>query len=181
MNYEYGVRTRSAIDLAEGALSRRDQWENREQARAAFEKSKHFFGRWDKEILDRFMDFGLVKDNGSGNGTGEGTRVRLKVDKVQEAYVFEDPDNLGARRTFYRLSYLPKTINVHLICGDVGMSIFSEKAYDHFSEVVHHATTARIKGAAHLVVQEKPKEVAYAIAEYLGNTEKYHSVSKAKL
>lgn len=66
----------ATITLVNGAIVRRTQWASREEAKALFAKNKVFYGRWDKDILDGYVQYGLVED-------GQG--VALKVDRMQEA------------------------------------------------------------------------------------------------
>ena len=53
--------------LTAGALVRRDNWEGgREEAAAAFRRNKGFFGRWDPDVLDRYVQFALHEDASIG-------------------------------------------------------------------------------------------------------------------
>ena len=179
---QWGIRSLQAVELAENALSRKDTWSSREEAQAAFKKVKSFFGRWDADVLQRYVEFGLVERHWLTKEAMAGRPVEgvaLKVSKEQEANMFFDVDNAGATRLKYRLSYLPPSLAVHLICGEAGASILSEAAYDHFSTLVPHARQARVEGAAHLVVQEKPRQLALVIGRFLGEIDE--SAMKARL
>ena len=66
------------LGLTAGAVIRRDRWSSKQEAKSLFEKNKGFFGKWDKRVLDGFVEFGL-RDAPDGQG------VILTVDKMQEA------------------------------------------------------------------------------------------------
>lgn len=61
--------------LVGGALTRKDTWPSREEAKAAFLK-KDFFRQWDRRCLDAYIEFGLAS-------TSKG--VTLKCKKEHEA------------------------------------------------------------------------------------------------
>ena len=65
------------------------------------------------------------------------------------------------------MSYLPPSIDVHIIRADVGRSTIPEDSYGPFRSVVPHASHTRIKNAGHLIAQEKPQELAEEITGYL--------------
>lgn len=62
--------------MAGAALSRRDAWSSRDEARAAFLK-KDFFRAWDTRILEIYVRFGLREMVGGG--------VTLTTRKMDEA------------------------------------------------------------------------------------------------
>ena len=173
--------------LTDAAIVRRDGWASREAARATFEKNKRFYGRWDVEVLQRHVEFGLVKKvEKDGQGESEEQKhgqkqeskqkqkeaqVVLKTDKMQEAYVYADVDNHGSKRAFHRLAYLPSSIHAFIVRADVGLSTVPEETFDDFRKIVKNAKHARVANAAHLVVQEKPKELALLIGAFFREVE----------
>lgn len=168
---------RSVRGLTTGALVRRERWGSREEAKAAMLK-KPFFAAWDPRVLDSYIDFGLkaVPDG-----------VALKCQAKHEALVFADPGTAASRRAEARLSTLPPTLPVHFVLADVDRSVIPKEQVKKVVGRVKHATETRIGGAGHLIAQEKPRELAEAIAECLGRwyppsqREAYPPTRKSKL
>lgn len=171
-------RKEATKGLMRGAQVRRDRWASRDAASALFAKNKAFFGRWHPEVLKRYVTHGLraVQD---GNAGEEG-EVELATPRLQEHYVYADPDTVGSKRAFHRLSYLPASLPIHTIRGDIGHSVIPEEISADFERQVKHATHSRVKGAGHLITQEKPVELGEIIARYLSKTFE-SSESRAKL
>ena len=72
--------------LVEGAIVRRNMWDSRDSARSAFAKNKGFYGLWDPDVREGFVQFGLVPEAlDSQGGAGAEGKVVLKVDRMQEA------------------------------------------------------------------------------------------------
>lgn len=69
-------RWSATVPLVNGAIIRRTQWASREEAKTLFAKNKGFYGRWDKDILEGYVQYGLTEDEQG---------VTLKVDRMQEA------------------------------------------------------------------------------------------------
>jgi pimeloyl-ACP methyl ester carboxylesterase len=70
---------------------------------------------------------------------------------------------------------------VHIIRADVGLSTIPEESYPAFHDIVKHATHTRITGAAHLIAQERPKELTDELVGYLQSLENSKAGIKAKL
>lgn len=72
------LREPFTLSLTSGAVIRRDRWNSKEEAKVLFQKNKGFFGKWNPDVLNGYVEFGL-RDAPDGQG------VTLKVDKMQEA------------------------------------------------------------------------------------------------
>ncbi|GAA99775.1 hypothetical protein E5Q_06478 [Mixia osmundae IAM 14324] len=141
-------------------LARRDHWPSKDEAAKALIKNKMFFGRWAPETLDLYVRFGLT---GGDRGT------RLTSTKVSEAGIFCLPDPpLDTMEIFTRMPLVPADLPYHYIFADRHMGVVPESAMkDILSQISRHATSTRIKGASHLVVQEKPEALAVEIARLI--------------
>lgn len=67
---------KNSQSLAAGALLRKDRWSSRDEARRSFLEKKLFFGKWDRRVLENYIEFGLVQDEAG---------VTLKTKKINEA------------------------------------------------------------------------------------------------
>ncbi|BGP16575.1 hypothetical protein JCM10213_000513 [Rhodosporidiobolus nylandii] len=152
------IETRAMEALTIGALVRREKWKTREEAFEGFQK-KPFFQAWDSKVLEGYVEHGLKTTEGG---------VALKCTARDEALTFCDPMSVAARRACARLSSLPSTLPVHFIFADSNRSVLSEDIIDYIiGRAVPHASAARVKGAGHLVVHEKPDETARLIQAFL--------------
>lgn len=162
----------STLQLVQGAITRKRFWPSKREAKAAFQRNKAFYGKWDPEALDRYVEFGLMEDPRA---------AVLKVDRMQEAHVFNDGDNYGSKRAFTRLAWLPRSLNVHIIRAAKGQSTIPDESYSSFYEVIKHATHIRLRNTGHLIAQEKPKYLADELVRYLEAIEESKRSLKAKL
>lgn len=80
---------------------------SREEARASFDASP-FFGKWDKKVLDVYVECGLMI-NGSDGEEG----VELKMPGIQEAQVFTE--SVTTYEAFERLDSLDPNIELRWI------------------------------------------------------------------
>ncbi|KAL8281173.1 hypothetical protein RQP46_006531 [Phenoliferia psychrophenolica] len=155
--------------LTGGALVRRDRWASREEATEGFLK-KAFFRNWDPRVLSAYVQHGLKETKGG---------VGLKARARDEALVFADPMASSSRRAFSRLHTLPAELPVHFVFADEGRSVLKEEYLRDLLKEIKHASFARVKGAGHLVAQERPRETAEEMAAFLRQT--YPAESRAKL
>ncbi|KAK4056777.1 hypothetical protein OIO90_002329 [Microbotryomycetes sp. JL221] len=163
---------RSVSTLTMGALIRREQWSSKQDAKQAF-LAKSFFKKWDERVLDLYCQQGL-KDMLNGMG------VKLKCRAKDEALVFCDPCANSSRRACARSVLIPKSLKVHFVFADEGVSVLSEDMIKSVLNTISHATFSRVKGAGHLIAQEDPKQTAQRIAEFLIETYSFRQGS-AKL
>lgn len=85
----------------------------------------------------------------------------------------------SSRRAYSRLHMLPAELPVHFIFAEEGRSVHPESSLRDILAQVKHATHARVNGAGHLLVHERPKETAEAIAAVLKRT--YPLENRARL
>ncbi|TXT04287.1 hypothetical protein VHUM_04174 [Vanrija humicola] len=145
-----------AFPQAAGAIRRRNEWPSREAARDQMSK-QGFYKAWNPTTFDIFISHGLVPVNPKEpNGP-----VQLATPPWAEAAVFSDDSAVGA--TWDKLLQL-KIPSGFIMCGDkepiwTGGSVLTR-------ELVWRplrSRNERIAGGGHLLVQEKPEELADAI------------------
>ncbi|TFY83002.1 hypothetical protein EWM64_g1010, partial [Hericium alpestre] len=145
--------------FAYGALSRREAWPSREEALRLLGGSP-FFGAWDPEVLKLYVDYGLVEDAKGG--------VRLKTSGVQEAATFSDTwlryEMWGA------MPKIEERIALRWLSpkdAKESMGKIEEIEQQRVWVRPTNASNVRVMGATHLMVQERPREVADAIHSFL--------------
>ncbi|KAL1409319.1 hypothetical protein Q8F55_003300 [Vanrija albida] len=139
-----------------GAIRRRNEWPSREAAREQMSQQA-FYKAWAPSTFDIFITHGLVPvDASNPNGP-----VQLATPPWAEAAVFTDDTAVGA--TWDKLLSL-KIPSGFIMCGDeepiwTGGSVLTR-------ELVWRpwrSRNERIADGGHLLVQEKPEELAGAI------------------
>ncbi|KAF8153181.1 hypothetical protein B0H34DRAFT_677358 [Crassisporium funariophilum] len=151
------------LDLAAGALSRRDTWASREEALDSYNKSP-FFRSWDPAVLQIYVDCGihLTKDE---NGKEV---AKLKMPGIQEAVVFSETHT--EYEVFQRLVDLDERITLRWIMpgkpgarelGGPGTTVYRVWARP------ANSTNVKILGGGHLIPQEAPQELAEDLAKFL--------------
>ena len=179
-----GNEARSIIDqpipqfaLAFGALKRRTHWPLLTAASAAFDKSP-ILGRWHPEVKALWNEHGFVPVQSdavspfeSNTSTSSSRRdraseaVQLATPSWAEAVIFAETSSRGAG--WDQLGQL--TLPVDSIIGSESIALGSPELS---AELVLRPPGSRaeaIDGAGHLVVQEKPDEVADCLARFLGS------------
>lgn len=141
-----------------GALARRSVWSSREEAYSLLRKSS-FFGTWDPEVLRSFVNYALVEDS-SG-------KVRLKCSNILEAVVFAD--TMRSVEAWSVLPQIDKRIAMKWIIPSYEKSIL--KSYELVQEAVwrrpENVTNTLVRTAAHIIVQDSPRELARGLHEFL--------------
>lgn len=139
------------IRLVRGALRRRVQWADRGEARATY-SSKSVFSSWDPEVLDDYLDVGIVDLPEGG--------VRLRYPREWEARIFAAaPHDLWAQ---LRQVSVP-TLFVQGEHSDT----FLDAARARVEKDVPGARTVVIEDSSHFVPMERPSELARVIEEFL--------------
>jgi pimeloyl-ACP methyl ester carboxylesterase len=144
---------RSLLPIARGARRRRDHWSSRSVVRAAW-AAHPVFASWDEQVLDDYLDAGLVE---AEDGT-----VRLRYAKEWEARVFETAPH-DAWPELARLR------------GRVGMvqgertDPFLRPAAARARRLLGADRVRVIPGTTHFLPMEMPREVAQAVIELLGD------------
>ncbi|KAI0267458.1 alpha/beta-hydrolase [Gloeopeniophorella convolvens] len=141
-----------------GAVSRRDVWPSRAEAHALMRKSP-FFGAWDPEVLQAYVDYALAED-------ADG-QVRLKCTGIQEATIFAD--GLRSQEAWCALPHVDARIPIKWVMPPPPASV--NKTEEIAQELVwrraENASNVQIPTASHLTVQDSPKEVAEELDEFL--------------
>jgi pimeloyl-ACP methyl ester carboxylesterase len=110
--------------------------------------------------------------------------VELKGPKRDEALVFADtPSHSGETGAGTRVAYLPGWLarRTFFVLPDVGQSVYPEHAVAETLANAKGCRHVRVSGAAHLVVQERPQDVAEAIDGHLRWLTKEEGRAVAKL
>lgn len=71
----------------------------------------------------------------------------------------------GVKRVWLLLPSLPQSLPVHFILADLNRSVLPESAIVETLAQIPHATSSRLGGAGHLLVQEDPKGMARVVLE----------------
>jgi len=140
-------------------MMRRDRWPGRAEARE-WMRTRAPYKRWDKRVLEVFIEHGLVDTPNGG--------VRLKCDRRQEALAFPDVHpHFDAVTELGRVT-AGGALPVHLIWASRSELIpkVVQDALSDPSERRRFASITRVEGG-HLLVQESPTRVAHAIANAL--------------
>lgn len=148
--------------MMEGAVCatsiRRDRWASRNDARCWL--SGRFPWRvWDNKVLDIYVKQGLRDHPGGG--------VALKCDRKQEAMSYPDVD--GHFEATTELAKVCHAVPVHVIWGthnDLVPDYFQDCLID-ASQGRYVASVTRVRGAGHMIVQEKPDLLAETICDVL--------------
>jgi len=139
------------IRLVRGALRRRVHWADRDEARATY-SSKSVFSSWDPEVLDDYLDVGIVDLPEGG--------VRLRYPREWEARIFAAaPHDLWAN--------LRKVSVPTLFVQGEHSDTFLDAARARVEREVPGSRTVVIAGSSHFVPMERPAELARVIEEFL--------------
>ncbi len=139
------------IRLVRGALRRRVQWADRDEARATY-SSKSVFSSWDPEVLDDYLDVGIVDLPEGG--------VQLRYPREWEARIFAAaPHDLWAQ---LRQVSVP-TLFVQGEHSDT----FLDAARARVEREVPGSRAVVIADSSHFVPMERPSELARVIEEFL--------------
>jgi len=140
------------------ALSRRSVWQSREEAYSLLSQSP-FFGSWDQDVLRNYVEYALVED-ASG-------QVRLKCTNFQEAAVFADVTHRV--EAWLALPHIDKRIPMKWLVPPGEVSVLG--SYEGMQETIwsrpENTSNSMISTAAHLMVQDSPREVAQELHGFL--------------
>ncbi|THU89064.1 alpha/beta-hydrolase [Dendrothele bispora CBS 962.96] len=143
----------------EATLMRRDTWPSREEAFRYL--SKRFpWSMWEPRVVKLLVTYGLQDIPGSD-------RVTLKCDKKQEAVSYPDVD--GHFEAPLELGRVSRVLPVHIVWG-TNNDLVPEFIQDSLCDTTqgkHVASVSRVEDAGHMVVQEKPDDLAMIICEIL--------------
>jgi pimeloyl-ACP methyl ester carboxylesterase len=139
------------VGRIEGALRRRRNWESKQAAFDNF-KEKRLFQRWPEDVLWSYVESMTAPDQSGG--------VSLTWSPEWEAQIYRTlPTGVWS---------LPRKLKTPtlVIRGDL-TETFTATSARIFKVLRPNTQMAIIKGAGHLIPQEKPDEVGKLIAEYL--------------
>lgn len=140
------------IRLVRGARRRRDVWDDRDQARTNYGRKSVFAG-WDPEVLDDYLEAGLVEQPGGGE--------RLRYPREWEARIFAAaPHNLWRQ--------LKKVTVPTLFVQGEHTDTFVDAARIRVEREVPGARTVVVPGSSHFLPMECPRELARVIDNFLG-------------
>ncbi len=139
------------IRLVRGARRRRELWSDRGEARKTY-SSKKVFASWDSEVLDDYLDAGLVDLPQGG--------VRLRYPREWEATIFSAaPHDLWAE--------LRKVSVPTLFVQGEHSDTFLDAARARVEREVPASRTAVVAESSHFLPMERPSELARVIEEFL--------------
>jgi pimeloyl-ACP methyl ester carboxylesterase len=145
----FGLQNR--IRLVRGARRRRVLWRDRDEARAAY-LGKPIFASWDHEVLDDYLDAGMVDLPQGG--------VRLRYPREWEARIFS-----AAPHDLWPL--LRRVSVPTLFVRGEDSDTFLDAARARVEKEMPASRTAVIPGSSHFVPMERPTELARVIEEFL--------------
>ena len=139
------------ISLVRGARRRRELWPDRGEARITY-SSKKVFASWDPEVLDDYLDVGIVDLPEGG--------VRLRYPREWEARIFAAaPHDLWEQ--------LRKVSVPTLFVQGEHSDTFLDAARARVEREVPGSRTVVIADSSHFVPMERPRELARVIAGFL--------------
>ncbi|PAV17902.1 alpha beta-hydrolase [Pyrrhoderma noxium] len=159
-------RVKEILNFVVGALGRRNQWKDRDEALASLRTSRAFFGRWDPEVLELYVRCGMVS-------SADQKSVELKMPGLQEAVVFADGrSGIVSREAYIQLAELDPKVRLHWVMAGVGHPLAGDA--EAVREVVWrrpvNSSNRVIERSAHLIVQEAPRELALEVRTFLDGT-----------
>lgn len=148
----------------EATSSRRDTWVSRSEAYSWLQK-RFPWKLWENRVLRTYVDHGMCLN---------GALVSLKCPKKVEARTYPDVEPLWAATSI--LGQYRSRIPIHMIFGTRN-DFVSRSHQDDLCRITadgYQRKVIRISDAGHLIVQEKPVEVARAIWEAIDISAKSH-------
>ncbi|KAF8968162.1 Alpha/beta hydrolase family-domain-containing protein [Flammula alnicola] len=148
-------------------LGRRSSWPSREEAKRTLLKSS-VFRAFDQEIVDAYIAHGMYEDKKTGE-------VHLKCNPGAEASEYTRPQTIN--KGWELLRTLDENVELRWVMGgskDASVLVGGPQvSRETIWRRARNASNIVIPGAGHLVVQEKPNEVAEDVALFL--THKFSS------
>jgi len=139
------------IGLVRGARRRRELWSDRGEAWTTYASKKVFAG-WDPEVLDDYLDAGMIELPQGG--------VRLLYPREWEARIFSvAPHNLWAK--------LRKVSAPTLFVQGENSDTFLDAARVRVEKEVPASSTAVVADSSHFLPMERPTELAQVIDGFL--------------
>jgi pimeloyl-ACP methyl ester carboxylesterase len=146
-----GVGLGGRISLVRGARRRRELWSDRGEARTTY-SSKKVFSSWDPEVLDDYLDAGMLDLPQGG--------VHLRYPREWEARIFAAaPHDLWA--------HLRKVSVPTLFVRGEHSDTFLDAARARVEREVPGSSTVVVADSSHFLPMERPFELAGVIEEFL--------------
>jgi len=146
-----GLGLGGRISLVRGARRRRELWSDRGEARTTY-SSKKVFSSWDPEVLDDYLDAGMLDLPQGG--------VHLRYPREWEARIFTAaPHDLWAQLTKVSVPTL-------FVQGEHS-DTFLDAARARVEREVPGSRTVVVAGSSHFLPMERPTELARVIEEFL--------------
>jgi pimeloyl-ACP methyl ester carboxylesterase len=137
--------------LASRSIKRRNAWESEAEARG-YLKSKKIFGKWDEEMLDLYVRYGMISGDGGG--------LTLACHPRREAALF-----MGGM-LFDPWPVLPKIHCPTLVVEGEASENQSFIDLPKIASLIPGGRYRMVKGAGHLVPQEQPGVIVDIIKDF---------------
>lgn len=168
-----------------GSLAKRDRWTDREALTKWLVGGKGVWRKWDKRVLSSYVRYGFEEVNESELGAGKRkSYVTPTLRKDEESPLYAclshtvEPESLG--RACRAVEEAGR--GVHVVWADFEEFISKMAKKEILDAAEHRVVSQRtIKGAGHLVPQEKPDELGEALVEILNEIVNGSGNTKAKM
>ncbi|KAG2340095.1 hypothetical protein BDR05DRAFT_890505 [Suillus weaverae] len=168
-----------------GSLAKRDRWTDREALTRWLMGGKGVWRKWDKRVLNGYVRYGFEEVNESDLGTGKKkSYVTPTLRKDEESPLYAclshtvEPESLG--RACRAVEEAGR--GVHIIWADFEEFISKAARKEILDAAEHRVVSQRtIKGAGHLIPQEKPDELGEALVKILDEIVNGSENTKAKM
>lgn len=168
-----------------GSLAKRDRWMDREALTRWLVGGKGVWRKWDKRVLSGYVRYGFEEANESDLGTGKKkSYVTPTLRKDEESPLYAclshtvEPESLG--RACRAVEEAGR--GVHVIWADFEEFVSKAAKKEILDAAEHRVVSQRIiKGAGHLIPQEKPDEFGEALVEILNEIVNGSENTKAKM
>ncbi|KAI5116417.1 hypothetical protein M0805_008492 [Coniferiporia weirii] len=162
----YVDRSGLIYDFVIGAVQRRSEWADRDEARRLFAASP-FFSVWDPEVLETYISCCLTEIERDNDVNKSTQGVKLKMSGIQEGVVFSDGH--VSKEVFERIQDLDPRIMLRWVMSGKGPSMGGSD--DATRDIVWrrpvNSSNIRIASSGHLIVQEAPRELALEVRTFL--------------
>jgi pimeloyl-ACP methyl ester carboxylesterase len=151
--YESGL-TVDTHPLASRSIKRRNKWDTEDEARN-YLRSRKMFEKWDDEMLDLYIRYGMVSGDGGG--------LVLACHPRREAAMF-----MGGMQ-FNPWPVIPLMRCPVLVVEGEASENRSFIDLPAIASAIPRGGYRLVPGAGHLIPQERPSETAQIIADFLGS------------
>jgi len=167
-----------------GSLAKRDRWTDREALTKWLVGGKGVWRKWDKRVVDDYVRYGFEEVNESHLGTGKKSYVTPTLRKDEESPLYACLSHTVETESLGRACRAVEEAGrgVHVVWADFEEFISKESRKEILDAAEHRVVSQRtIKGAGHLIPQEKPDELGEALVEILDEIVNGSGNAKAKM